>query len=237
MKKMEKATAGVFILALVLIAGCTGPDDEIIDNEPIIPDATIPDDTQQQPPTLSDDSDPSEVVAVVEGQKITQGDVLGIEQAALQQGIRISREAALEELIDQTIVFEMAKKQGYALEKAQAEQIMESELAQQGMSLEEYAQQLELAGIPYETELERIMLDMSIQNYLSAVFEGTDFSVSDEQAKALYDMHAQGAQGELHPYETVKDQIKSEIQQEKQREAIDALLKELRQNADIKYMT
>jgi hypothetical protein len=242
MKTGKKTAAGLFILTLVLIAGCTGVDDGLDDYETPMPnetqhETTMPNENQQYPTTLPDNNDPSEVAAVVEGQKITEGDVRGLEQAALQQDIQLSREAALEELINQKIVFAMAKSQGYALEKAQVEQIIESELAQQGMSLEEYAQELELAGTPYETQLERIIMDMSIQNYLSAVFEETDFNVSDEEAKAAYDMYAQGAQGEIQPYETVKEQIKSEMRQQKQGEAIDALLKELRQKADIEYMT
>lgn len=86
----------------------------------------------------------------------------------------------------------------------------------------------------YEAELENAREWFAVQSYVDSTV-GSDFAVTDEEARAFYDSYSQQSPEELPPYEELEEQIIMTIQQQKLQEAVQVHIQELRADADIQY--
>jgi len=165
----------------------------------------------------------AEVAARVNGERITEQDVAELQARA---GMGISYDQALEHLITEKLLYQEASNKGHALSTSDAESELETQMAAMNMTREDLDWQLQQHGISYQEYLEGYRTGLSIQNYLEATIE-----VTEEEARARYDELKELYGDQLPPFETVKQQIIAELQQE----AMPSLIDELRDRADIEY--
>jgi len=174
------------------------------------------------------------VVVIVNGEEITSDDVEAVRQSFLQRGRQISMDEAIEQTINQRLLVQRSE-QEYQITNEEAESFIETQLSTRGMSVEEYKQYLEGQGISYESEIENIKSQMAVQNFVGVELEDENLEVSEQEASDFYDEYERQSTGEIPSYEELETQIVAALKQEKQAEAINSLIQELRLDADIRY--
>ena len=246
MVSMKYIIMGVLVLAIAFMAGCnteqtsqdvlpaqnqetTPGQQEGVETSPTDKDNTQ-DETSQEKITST-----TGVLATVNGEEITSNQVMAIQQGSMQQGQQVSEEDAVEQAIEEKLLKQEAKEEGYSFTNEEAEAEIEKQLTQQNATLEDYKNQLETQGVSYDKQLESLKENLAVQKYLQAKFEGKDFNVTEAEKKEFYGMYKQQSSEEVPPYEQVEPQIAAAVQQQKQQEAIDELVKELREDAEIEY--
>ncbi len=179
------------------------------------------------------------VVATVNGETITLEEVEELQQQYEQFGQQLSKEDAIEELIDQKILLQHALQDEYMPNTEEAEDEMEAILQQQGMTLEVYKQQLEQQGISYEEVLQDYKKGLAQQNYLDDALEEKHFPSNEtaeeeietmlEEAEMTWeDLELQLPQMGM-TYEEFLYEIKRDLAQKN-------LIEELKEDAHIEYM-
>ncbi len=176
------------------------------------------------------------VVASVNGEEITASEVAAMQDLSVQQGQQVSEENALEQIIAREILVQEAGSSGYDLSDVEAEEMLESQLLQRNSSLEEYKQNLETQGVVYEEQLGELKEQLVIQEYLAEEVGEDKYSVTKEEAKDFYEQYkAQYPEEEIPSYSESETQIIMILQQQKQQQAVGALIEELKMDADIEY--
>ncbi|MBS3802424.1 MAG: SurA N-terminal domain-containing protein [Candidatus Thermoplasmatota archaeon] len=211
----------IAISSLLVCAGCTEQSE---------------DDDQAEDETDGNTTDAT-VAAIVNGEEILMEEVTSLQQSYIQQGQQITEQQALELVIDQTILLQQAKQGDYMPTDAETETQIESILAQQGSTLEQYKQQLQQQGTSYEDFLQNYKEQLAIQNYEDDELEGQTFNVTDQEAQEYYDMYVNQSSdpSQIPPYEQVKQDIISSLEQQKRQEAVNVLVETLKEEADIEY--
>ncbi len=178
-----------------------------------------------------------EVVARVNGEKISSQELARTQQALGQSGAQLSDKEVLDQLINKELISQEAQKQGYSITDQEAESMLKSRLQQQNKSLEEFKQQLNSQNASYESQLTRLKKDLAIQKYLDKELQDQNFEVTDEEAKNFYDRRkAQSSNGQLPSYEQVAPQMKQAVKQQKRQQAIESLAQKLKEDANIEYV-
>ncbi len=180
-----------------------------------------------------------EVVAKVNGEEIKSDEIKSVQQMLSQQGQEISEENALDQLINQKVIFQEVEKQGYSVSNEEAEAVIEEQISAQGGSLEEYKQELENQGVSYDEQLENIKKELAAQNYLADNINGDSIEVTDEETEQYYEMYKNqesDSEEELPSFDELEAQIIAALQQQKEQEAVNSLIQELRQDAEIEYL-
>lgn len=179
---------------------------------------------------------PSEnAVASVNGEEITSDEVNVIQQSLLQQGQEISEEEALEQAINQEILSQEVQQKEITVTNEETESMIESQLAMQNMTLEDYKQQIEMRGASYDDEIENTKEQIATQNYLENELKDQEYNVTEEEAKEFYETYKQQSSEDVPEYSEIEQQIIISLKQQKQQEAINSLIQELKSNADIEY--
>ncbi len=219
-KKVMTVISIIFVVSLLFLAGCLEQSQD---------ETNAADDLKQGT------NDTITVAAIVNGVNITDEEVNMTQQSSIQQGQQISKDQALEYLIDQEILLQKAKEEGYSLTDAEAESYMETILAQQNSTLKDYKLQLQQQGISYEDQLQYVKEESAKQNYKDDALEGRNFSVTNQEARDYYDTYKQ-ENPDIPPFEDVKEDIISSLEQQKRQEAINSLIENLKEDADIQYI-
>ncbi len=216
---LKNMIAIVLMLSVILMTGCSTSE--------------LEDDTEIEDMPLEQIT--GDVAAVVNGEDITSEEVSEFQQTVLQQGQQISEEEVLEELINQKVLEQKVQQENIVVTSEEAESAIEQQLAMQGMTLDDYKQQLESMGLSYESELENIKDQIATQTYLNTQLEGETFNVSEEEAQEFYEMYKLQSPEDVPSYEELESQIIATLQQQKQQEAISSLIQELRADANVEY--
>jgi len=177
----------------------------------------------------------SEVVARVNGEAITAGDVTKLRVKAFEfNRMQISEEEALEQLIAGTVLYQEAEQQGYAPTIDEAEQELEARVASSGRTMEDFEADLAKSGFSYEEYLQDFQRQLAINSYLDDAVQVPE--VTELEARIFYeDYKQQSPEAEHPPFEQLKSQIIALLEQEKRQEATSLLIEELKEKADIKY--
>jgi len=225
----NKIIMGLLTIFVLVIAGCS--NDYQQDNSGF----------QEQEDNFPEQNDGFEtpgitgnVVATVNNEEITSEEVQEIQQIFAQQGQQVDEEQSIEQLISEKLLLSEVKNKGYELSLEETQQLIEQQLSMQGMSIEDYKEQLNQLGSSYETELSNLQEQFSIQNYIDSQV-GTDFNVSEQEVEQFYQQYSAQSQEEIPPKEELEVQIVESIKQQKQQEAISLLLEQLKQDAEIVY--
>ncbi len=178
-----------------------------------------------------------DVIARVNGEEINSAEIVAAQEMISGQGEEISEEDALERVINQKIISQEVEDQGYSVSAEQAEATIEEQLSAQGMSLEDYKQEIEQQGASYEEQLQRIKQQLAVQEYLSDNIDEEALAVTEEESEQFYKSYQdQESEEEIPSYEEIKPQIIAMLEQQKQQQAINSLIQDLRAEADIEYL-
>ena len=177
----------------------------------------------------------SEVVARVNGEAITAGDVTKLRVKAFEfNRMQISEEEALEQLIAGTVLYQEAEQQGYAPTIDEAEQELEARVASSGRTMEDFKADLAKSAFSYEEYLQDFQRQLAINSYLDDAVQVPE--VTELEARVFYENYKQESpEAELPPFEQLKSEIMALLEQQKQQEATSLLIEELKEKADIKY--
>jgi parvulin-like peptidyl-prolyl isomerase len=180
----------------------------------------------------------SEVVARVNGEAITAGDVTKLRVKVYESyRMQISEEEALEQLIEGTVLYQEAEQQGYAPTMDEAEQELEARVASSGRTMEDFKADLAKSGFSYfsyEEYLQDFQRQLAINSYLDDAVQVPE--VTELEARVFYENYKQESpEAELPPFEQLKSEIMALLEQQKQQEATSLLIEELKEKADIKY--
>ena len=207
-------TIPVMIIALMfLLSGCGSEDS---DNSSAMP----------QP------MNPSKSItgATVNGERITSQDVSQASQSVAKQGVEMSGKEVLERLINQELLSQAAE--DYKPSDGEAKALLESQLALQNSSLEDYKQKLEGMGYSLNDELENIREQMAVRSFINSKI---NVSVTEGEMKQFYEKFQQQSEKEVPPFEEIRQRINSTMREQKKDQAVQALIQKLRQDAEIKY--
>jgi parvulin-like peptidyl-prolyl isomerase len=168
-----------------------------------------------------------EIAAIVNGHRITADDVTQMQvRNELFYGEVIDFERALERLITEELVYQEAIKD-HLLSPEEAEQELEAQLAGDGLTVELLKADLERDGIVYAEYLETFRRELTVGYYLAVAI-----AVTEEEARERYDEYAENPELELPAFESVKEQIIFQMEEQN----LVGLLAALRRNAVIEYM-
>jgi len=209
----------VFIISLFLLPGCT--------------------DQSQNNTNKTDTSDSDmagTIAATVNGEEITTDEVtLFVQQ---QQG-QISESYALERLIEQKILTQQARLEGYTPTDQEAEDYLKDLLTQRNQTLDEYKQYLEQQELSYEERLQSYKDQLALQNYLDDAIKAEKYDLSDEEAEQdleellteqnrTLDEYKEYLGQEGYSYEEQLQNYKVGLQRQ-------ALIEDLREDAVVEY--
>jgi multidrug efflux pump subunit AcrA (membrane-fusion protein) len=226
-----KNIIGIFlVLSVILLAGCSTPEqeDNTQDYNDFVPDNNSVDNIPTEPIT-------GNVVATVNNEDITSEDVAAVQQSLLQQGQQISEDDVLEYVINQKVLEQKVQQENIVVTNEEAESVIEQQLAMQGVTLDDYKQQIESMGVSYESELENIKNQIATQQFLESQLEGQIFNVTEEEAQEFYEMYKAQSPEEVPSYEELQPQIITTLEQQKQQEAISIIIQGLRTAANVEY--
>lgn len=224
---------GLALLAsMLLIVGCSAPEQA---EEPGPVETPGEEDISPGEEEDIPVSGTGDVVAVVNDQEVTSEEVDAIQSSFSQQGQEVSSDEALEHLIDQVVMAQKVHEEGITVSDEDAEAEIERQLSAQGVGLDEFKEHLESQGASYEDEIEALKPQLAIQEFL-ANKTPDEFNVSDEEVQEFYEMYKQQTpEEEQVPFEEIEPQIVSMLEQQRQEEAINDLIQEYREEADIEY--
>lgn len=222
------------MLFFVFLVGCTS--EQVNEDEKISQNLQENQDEIIQGNQENIDELMNTIVAKVNGEEINLAQVRTIQQNYQMQGFQISEDDALEQVIDEVIIYQEVDKSGYIITNEDAESMIELQLAQFGSSLSEYKDQLALEGLSYENQLEEVKFGMAVQRYLDEIFESYNFEVTEEDARDFYELYKSQTNEEIPSFEELEQQIIFQLQQEQQEEVINNLIQELRLDVEIEYI-
>lgn len=179
------------------------------------------------------------VIAKVNSEEISSQEVASAQQVYSEQGQEISEQQALEQVINQKIISQAVEKGGYSVSTEEAEAEIETQLSAQGSSLEEFKKEVEEqeSGSTYEQQLEYVKENMAVQNYFDDQINQEELEVTEEETEQFYEDYSQQQDTEeVAPYEELKPQIIASLEQQKRQQAINALIQQLRNEAEIEYL-
>lgn len=196
-------TAVVAVLAILLIPGAT----------------TTPNDDQDTA---------NRVLAVLDGDEITYGDVTRLQTRYYKwYRIWLTEEHALDEIINEELVYREAEREGYLPTLEEAEHELQSRAMRFGLTIEDFLALFEVDGISYDEYLNIVRRQMAIEAYLDSVIE-----VSEEEAREFYETLREKEE-DTQPFE----ELESHIMQVLEKSKTLSLIAELRDKAIIEYVS
>jgi hypothetical protein len=161
------------------------------------------------------------VLAVVDGRPLLLSDV-----RVLARTRGVDETAALELLVDETLMYEQASRTPQAAVSVAEEALARAELAEQSPAL--------VASV-HEAALGRLLRrQLAILKYVDFRFR-PQVRPSDEEVRQAYDA-AYGGREEAPTLETVADALRQKLTREKLGERVEAWARELRRDADVRYV-
>ncbi|MFT4283167.1 MAG: hypothetical protein ACMXX6_01955 [Candidatus Woesearchaeota archaeon] len=188
----------LFALSLgLLLAACAAPQDEGLD--PFEQDPQQPDpfedpfgEVEQQIP---------DVIAEIEGEQISGQELLAMQQQFQAQGVDVSLDEALNQLITYEVLLIEAKERGHQATTEDVESMVES----QGLSIEQLREILENQGQSYEQFLEEQKRDAKLNLLITEISQ--NIQINSDEAIEYFENQAQLFAPNA-TYEESKDAIK-----------------------------
>ena len=183
-----------------------------------------------------DQNSTQEVVATVNEEEITSAEVSEVRERYSQQGQSPSEEKIVEQIIEKELLLQEAKKDVDIPTNEEITATIEAQLAQQNLTIEEYKEQIEERGFSYEERFKDFKEQMILQKYIQEMFAEKNLSVSDEEVEETYDTYKQQSPEGIPSFKELGPQIRTQLEQQKQREAISSLIESLKSEAEIEYL-
>ena len=188
-----------------------------------------------------DDAAPGNLVlATVNGEEITAGEVARIQQRMLRwDNIVVEEEEVLEQLIVERVLYQEAKREGYEPTLEETEWEVRMAMTDTGMQVEELYARLAEEGLPYLEYLEERRVQLAIVMFVDDAVEVPE--VTEEEVTEFYEYYKE-YYGQLFPgeepppFEEMRDTVISVLEEQRQEEAVSLFVAQLRKQADIQYM-
>ncbi len=182
-------------------------------------------------------SSQSEVVATVNGEKISLDDfetqLEQTRQMSLQQGIELDEEElktqVIDEMINRVLIEQEAEKEGITVTEEEVEEEINAIIENIG-GREVFEQELSNLNLSEEELRENIEKEILMNKYLTTRTP-QDEVATEEEMQAIYDEVSEGQ--DLPPFEELEEELRSEVIRRKQSEIIEGLINSLREKADI----
>lgn len=200
-----------------------------------------------------DTEDIPDIVAEVNGEEITKEEFEGVYQDAFMQQMQqaqMTGEEADEEQLQQDVAESMvgtelllqeAEERDYEASDEEIEEMLDEIAAQSGMeSGDELLAALEEQGMDTEDAMEEIETQIKMEKVIED--EAGEAEISDEELEEMYDqLVAQqeemagdgGEEMEIPSFEEIKPELEAQAQSEQQAEQTEAVVDELREDADV----
>lgn len=190
-----------------------------------------------------------EVVAEVNGEEIPKEEfetayTSQFQQAAMQSQMSGEEvdQAALktqlaESMVGQKLLIQEADKRKFEASQEAIDKTIEDLAAQNGMeSKEQFLTAVEEQGTSEDEVMDQIAAQVKLDQLVAE--ETGDTKATDEELKALYEQvktqQAEMGGEELPAFEEVKPELEAQVKMQKENEAVQALVAELRESADVK---
>jgi len=185
--------------------------------------------------------------AIVNGEKIANKDlqtqITQTKQMYPEQDLNLEQEKQLEaQILDQMIgsilLKQEAKKQDIAVDQEEINSQM-SQMIQNLGGEEAFNEQLQSAGLTEKQLRERMKEQVLVQKYIDSEIPQQELEVTDEEIKTYFNqiMAQQGEGSELPSFEEMeesqKEQLRSQLKQQKQSLEVQQLIEQLKQEAEI----
>jgi parvulin-like peptidyl-prolyl isomerase len=202
---MKKIMLILGILAVLLIAGCGS-----IEQEPEI-EMTFPDQGEQESPQIQPEipqtqQELPEVVAIINGDEIKGAEISNMQMQMQMQGITMSVEEVLDQLIIQRLLIQEAATRGYEV----SDQEIEQSFMQQGFSVDEIKEMLEPEGVSYEEFLEEQRKQAKFNLFVDDMF--LEIEVTEEESLEFYEEISAEVD---ESYEEISEDIKMYLAEQK----------------------
>lgn len=188
-----------------------------------------------------DDATPGNfVLATVNGEEITAGEVARIQQRMLRwDNIVVEEEEVLEQLIVERVLYQEARRAGYQPTLEETEWEVRMAMTDTGMQVEELYARLAEEGLPYLEYLEERRVQLAIVRFVDDAVEVPD--VTEEEAREFHEgyqefFRQQYPDLEPLPYEEIRDTVISVLEEQAHEEAVSLFVAQLRKQADIQYV-
>lgn len=240
-------------VSVAVLAACGGGDEatENTNEEPNTQEEAAADTEEgaEQPAMPEPDlSSVPDIVAEVNGEEVTKEEFEAVyagqfQQAAMQaqmSGQEIDqdqlKEQVTESLIGQELLIQEAGNRGYSASEEEMDKTLTDLAAQNGLeSKEQFLTALEEQGMPEEEVMSQLETQVKVNQLIAE--ETGSIEPTEKELQELYDQakaqQEQTGGEELPPFEEVKPQLEEQIKMQKEREATQTLVAELRENADV----
>lgn len=185
------------------------------------------------------------VIARVNGKEIMYSEMQSMqERIASNQGIdlstlssdekeRISTEA-LDYLISQALLEQEIGKLDISVSQEEIDAQINSFKEAYGGE-EPFREELALQGLTEEQLRDQLELESKLMTYFSQELDFDALSATDDEIKAFYDQSVSQSEN-VPPFEEVASQLEQYVIQQKQQDLVEALVQQLRFNADIEIL-
>jgi SurA N-terminal domain len=251
--KRTKTVLGIGLAAALLALTACGGDAKDSDAKGTSDEPTAPETSEaSQPAEGADLEDIPDVVAEVNGQEVTKEEFVAIYEAQLQQAAMEAQttgqkpdEAALmkqtaDGLVDTELLRQEADSRGISTTDAEVDDTLAG-LAQQNKmaSADEFLAALEKQGSPEDLVRGQIETQIVVERLVED--ETGSVEPTEAELRKIYDAAVkeqkqagkQAGQQPIPPFAKVKPQLVERVKTDKQNNAAQALLDELRKDADI----
>ncbi|HMB17495.1 MAG TPA: SurA N-terminal domain-containing protein [Candidatus Paceibacterota bacterium] len=171
-------------------------------------------------------------VATVNGEKITQKEFdLTKQQLSSSQASQITEQQIVDQMVINELLVQEAKNEGFETTQEEVDEQYQSIITQAG-GQEVFNKSLEQLGVTEKYIKDDIEKQLLVQKFADKQRQENDFSVTEEEASTYYDQLSSQQEG-VPPYEEVKEQIKSQLSQQKLNNFILNIASQLKEKADI----
>ncbi|MFD1361183.1 SurA N-terminal domain-containing protein [Lentibacillus salinarum] len=251
---MKKFIIIVMALSLaVLLAACGGDDGDSGDNEENGSEESQEEQASGEPempePNLEGVPD---VVAEVNGEEITKEEFESTYQGQFQQMAMQSqmsgqeldqdqlKKQTAESMVGSELLTQEANNRDYEASEQDIDDTL-NELAQQNQleSSDEFISALEEQGMKEEEVMSQIQTQVKVDKLIAE--ESGDTEPTDEELQETYDqwkaqqeqMSEDGEEGDIPSFDDMKSDLKTQVKRQKEAEATQTIVEQLREDADV----
>lgn len=237
--------------SVIVTAACSDTDENANEETPATEEQAADEnaETAEQPEMPEPDLEGvPDVVAEVNGEEIVKEDFESAYTAQFQQmsmqaqmsGEEVDetqlKEQIAESLVAQELLIQETETREIEASEEEVNETLTSIAEQNGLaSSEEFLAALEEQGISEEEVMEQVTSQVKVDKLIAE--ESGAVEASDEELQEFYDqMQTQQEEmggEELPPFEDIKTELEAQLVQQKENEAVQALVAELREGADV----
>lgn len=215
---MKYITTILGVLTLLILAGCT-PTEDVQQEVPEIPEI------EEATPEVSNVPELPETVATINGEEITGAEVSDMITQMQMQGLQVTPEDVVDQIIMQILLTEEAQNRNYDVSSENVEELFE----QQGISSEELRPLVEAEGMNYDEFIENQKIEVKLSLLIE---EEANVEITEEEARQFFDEQAAMFEEDVS-YEEVGEEIKQFLADQASNDALLALGRQLMEEADI----